>query len=196
MKIKISNEEIRDYLNVQPPEFPKYTTQIINLANQNAQGTRPKVVGQLSDLIQKFPGRSMAEWEEWYFKQNPDAIRVATDKILEMVQSLRDAMSKIDRDLVEQWVKDLVIVKTFIGLRFQEAILKRVSEIRRCDYRLATPEEEARGIDGYIGEQSVSIKPDTYKAKRSLSEEIAVSFVYYTKLKDGIEIEFEEPTIL
>lgn len=192
MKIKISNEEIRDYLNVQPPEFPKYTTQIINLANQNAQGTRPKVVGQLSDLIQKFPGRSMAEWEEWYLKQNPDAIRVATDKILEMVQSLRDAMSKIDRDLVEQWVKDLVIVKTFIGLRFQEAILKRVSGIRRCDYRLATPEEEARGIDGYIGEQPVSIKPDTYKAKRSLVEEIVVSFIYYAKLKDGIEIEFEE----
>ncbi len=192
MKIKISNEEIREYLNVQPPEFPKYTTQIINLANQNAQGTRPKVVGQLSDLIQKFPGRSMAEWEEWYLKQNPDAIRVATEKILEMVQSLRDAMSKIDRDLVEQWVKDLVIVKTFIGLRFQEAILKRVSGIRRCDYRLATPEEEARGIDGYVGEQPVSIKPDTYKAKRSLGEEIMVSFIYYTKLKDGIEIEFEE----
>lgn len=192
MKIKISNEEIREYLNVQPPESPKYTTQIINLANQNAQGTRPKVVGQLSDLIQKFPGRSMVEWEEWYLKQNPDAVRVATDKILEMVQSLRDAISKIDRDLVEQWVRDLVIVKTFIGLRSQEAILKRVSGIKRCDYRLATPEEEARGIDGYVGEQPVSIKPDTYKAKRSLSEEIAVNFIYYTKLKDGIEIEFEE----
>ncbi|MSS72666.1 MAG: MjaI family restriction endonuclease [Candidatus Latescibacteria bacterium] len=192
MKIKISNEEIREYLDVQPPEFPKYTTQIINLANQNAQGTRPKIVGQLSDLIQRFPGKSLAEWEEWYLKQNPDAIRFATAKILEMIQSLRDAMNKIDLDLVERWVKDLVIVKTFIGLRFQEAILKRVAEIRNCDYRLAIPEEEARGIDGYIGEQPVLIKPDTYKAKRSLGEEIVVSFIYYTKLKDGIEIEFEE----
>ena len=191
MKVKISNDEIREHLDIQAPEFPKYTTQIINLANQNAQGTRPKAVGQLSDLIQKFPGKRMAEWEEWYLKQNPDAIRVATEKILEMTQNLQDAMSKIDRDLVAQWVKDLVIVKTFIGLRFQEAILKRISEIQRCDYRLSLPEEESRGIDGYIGEKPVSIKPDTYKAKRSLGEEIAVGFVFYTKLKDGIEIEFE-----
>ena len=192
MKIKISHEEIREYLDIQSPEFPKYTTQVINLANQNAQGTRPKIVGQLSDPIQKFPGKSVTEWEKWYLKQNPDAIRIATEKILEMVQSLRDAMNKVDRDLIEQWVKDLVIVKTFIGLRFQEAILKRVAGIRNCDYRLANPEEESRGIDGYDGEQPVSIKPDTYKAKRSLSEEIAVSFIYYTKLKDGIEVEFEE----
>lgn len=195
MKIKISNEEIREYLNVQPPEFPKYTTQIINLANQNAQGTRPKIVGQLSDHIQKFPGRSIAEWEEWYLGQNPDAIKIATAKILEMVQSLRDAMTKIDHDLVERWVKDLVIVKTFIGLRFQEAILKRVAGIRRCDCRLATPEEEAKGIDGYVGQRPVSIKPDTYRSKRSLGEDIAVSFIYYAKLKDGIEIEFEESQV-
>lgn len=32
-------------------EFPKYTSQLINLANQNAQGSRPKTVGQLSELF-------------------------------------------------------------------------------------------------------------------------------------------------
>jgi hypothetical protein len=36
------------------------------LANQNAQGTRPKVVGQMSELIKEFPGKDVAEWEEWY----------------------------------------------------------------------------------------------------------------------------------
>ena len=38
----------------------------MNLANQNSQGTRSKVVGQLSDLIQEFQGNSIEEWEEWY----------------------------------------------------------------------------------------------------------------------------------
>ena len=47
-------------------EFPKYTTQIINIANQNAQGTRPSVVGQMSELIQEFSGKSIAEWKKWY----------------------------------------------------------------------------------------------------------------------------------
>ncbi len=40
-------------------EFPKYTTQLMNLANQNSQGTRPKVVGQMSDLIQEFDGKKI-----------------------------------------------------------------------------------------------------------------------------------------
>jgi hypothetical protein len=48
MKIKISIEEIRKYLDIETPEFPKYVAPLINLANQNAQGTRPKVVGQMS----------------------------------------------------------------------------------------------------------------------------------------------------
>jgi hypothetical protein len=41
VKITISNEELRAILSGEPPEFPKYTRQLINLANQNAQGTRP-----------------------------------------------------------------------------------------------------------------------------------------------------------
>jgi hypothetical protein len=47
-RIKITNEEIKSLLGAEPVEFPKYATQIINLANQNAQGTRPAVVGQRS----------------------------------------------------------------------------------------------------------------------------------------------------
>ena len=53
---KIRNEELFDVLIGEKKEFPKYTTQIINLANQNAQGTRPNVVGQLSDMIQEWYG--------------------------------------------------------------------------------------------------------------------------------------------
>ncbi len=43
-KIKITNDKITSLLTEESPIFPKYATQIINLANQNAQGTKPKVV--------------------------------------------------------------------------------------------------------------------------------------------------------
>jgi hypothetical protein len=191
-KLKLSNEEIRHALGSPSSAFPKYTTQLINLANQNAQGTRPKVVGQLSELIPKFPGKTLAEWEKWYLKSHPEAISVATAKIVEMLSQLKDAMNKIDQKLVEQWVKDLVIVKTFVGLRFQEAILKKVAEQKGGKYRLATPEEESKGIDGFIGKTPISIKPATYKSKRALGEKIEMGIIYYAKKKDGIEIEFDD----
>lgn len=192
MKVKITIEEIRKYLDIDTLEFPKYVAPLINLANQYAQGTRPKVVGQMSELIQQFTGKTLSEWEEWYLKQKPDAIREATEKVLQMLKNLKNTIDKIDRKMVEQWVRDLVIVKTFIGLRFQEAILKKGAEIKGTDYRLSEPDEESKGIDGYIGKIPVSIKPDTYETKASLPEHIDVKIIYYRKIDGGIEVDYGE----
>lgn len=74
-KIRIKNEEVTKLLDAEVVSFPKYATQLINLANQNAQGTRPEVVGQMSDLIQEFKGRRIREWEEWYLSQHPRRLR-------------------------------------------------------------------------------------------------------------------------
>lgn len=192
MKIKLSNEEIKRYLDIETTEFPLYTTQLLNLANQNAQGTRPRIVGQMSELIQHFTGKTLPEWEQWYLKQKPDAIRTATEKVLQMVKNLKNAMEKIDGEMVEDWVRDLVIVKTFMGLRFQEAILKKAAEIKGVDYRLSDFTEESKGIDGYIGNIPISIKPETYKAKAGLREDIAVKIIYYEKIKNGIQVDYGE----
>jgi hypothetical protein len=192
MKVKITIEEIKKSLDIETPEFPKYVAPLINLANQYAQGTRPKVVGQMSELTREFGGRTLSEWEEWYLKKNPDAIKNATQKILQKLKELKDAINSIDSNIVEQWVRDLVIVKTFIGLRFQEVILKKGAEIKGTNYRLAEPKEEAKGIDGYIGEIPVSIKPATYKIKASLPENINAKIIYYRKIRDGIEVDYGE----
>lgn len=47
MKKKIYNQTVEELSNAEAYDFPKYTTQIINLVNSNAQGTRPVVVGQM-----------------------------------------------------------------------------------------------------------------------------------------------------
>jgi uncharacterized protein YukE len=191
MKVKLPSKEVHRLLEIESPEFPKYVTQIINLANQNAQGTRPRVVGQLSDLIQEFRGHDLSEWQDWYTKKYPESIKTATDKITAMVEQLKDAMDKIDRTMIERWVRDLVFVKTFVGLRFQKAVLAKLAELHGTSFSLAAPAEESRGIDGYVGTVPISIKPITYKQKADLAEIIHGNIVYYKKVKDGIEIEFD-----
>ncbi len=190
-KIKITNDKITSFITSESPVFPKYATQIINLANQNAGGTKPKMVGQMSDLIQQFDGNEFRKWEEWYLSQYPDAIQKATVKIIEMIDNLKGAMAKIDQEMVEIWVHDLVIVKTFVGLKFQEAILKTVADYFKTNCRLAEPEEESKGIDGFIGKQAVSIKPKSYETKNALPEQILVPIIFYEKMKDGINLYFE-----
>ena len=192
MEIKIKNEEIRSLLGIESPEFPKYVTQILNLANQNAQATRPRVVGQMSELIKEFDGKTLEEWESWYLKRYPDAVDEATKKILSMIENFREAIGKIDENMVKQWVRDLVIVKTFLGLRFQEAVLKKLSEEFGLEYRLASPEEEKKGIDGYIGNLPVSLKPKSYDSKRLLPEKLEGYVIYYEKQKGGLRIFISE----
>ena len=66
MKIKIPNAEVQHLLTEKEISFPRYTTQLMNLANSNSQGTAPKIVGQMSDLIQEFEGKTFEEWAIWY----------------------------------------------------------------------------------------------------------------------------------
>ncbi len=58
-------------------------------------------------------------------------------------------------------------------------------------YKCATSEEESRGIDGYIGNFPVSIKPKSYQSMKGLSEIINVKIIYYEKGKNGVFIEYE-----
>lgn len=195
MKLKIPNSEVRELLSGKTYSYPKYATQIMNLANQNAQGTRAKIVGQMSDLIQEFEGTALSEWEKWYLESHPDAIDNATEKVFAMVTLFKDAIIKIDKDIVREWIEELVVVKTFSGLKFQEAILKKISLHFKKPYRLAIPNEESKGIDGFIGNKPISIKPMTYKTKLGLNEVINVPIVFYEKKKSEIVIEFEETII-
>lgn len=192
MKIKLTNEQIRQALEIPSLSFPKYVSQLINIANQNAQGTRPRAVGQLTDLIQEFPGKTLDEWEQWYLQRYPNAINTAKEKIILMLEGFKDAMRKIDEDMIYEWARDLVIVQTFIGLQFQEAILKKGSEIKGVGYKMSEKTDESQGIDGYLGNIPVSIKPDTYKLKKSLREEISAKIIYYKKIKNGIEVDYGE----
>ena len=196
MKYTLKNELIEDFNESESFSFPKYTSQLINWANQNAQGTRPVVVGQMSELFPEFMASenniTIENWRDWYTQKYPEAFDKATDKIYAQVQNLREAIQLIDREMVEQWVEDLVIFKTFNGLYVQKAILASLAERKGTTYRLATPDEESLGIDGYVGDVPYSVKPDTYKTMNRLSETINVKMIYYTKKKTGLTIEVEE----
>lgn len=116
MIINIKNDELIALNGFKSPDFPKYTSQLINWANQNAQGTRPKVVGKLSDLFPEFEDETddvtISKWKEWYLAKYPDAVNEATEKIWKQVENLKDAIVLIDKNMVKRWVEDLVITKT------------------------------------------------------------------------------------
>ncbi|MGI5818403.1 MAG: MjaI family restriction endonuclease [Armatimonadota bacterium] len=191
MLLKISWDDIADALEIDTAEFPKYASPLLNLANQYAQATRPRVVGQMSELIEEFPGDCVEGWEDWYGQQMPDAMDEAVDRIEEKIRAFRDVLEQIDREMIARWVRDLVICKTYQGMRFQAAVLKHVASETKNEWTRATPEEEAMGIDGRVGSTAVSIKPETYEAMKQLREGIGATMIVYRKTRRHLEVEFD-----
>ena len=86
----LKNESIEMFNESVKTDFPKYTSQLINWANQNAQGTRPVVVGQMSELFPKFLNseeeKTIEGWRRWYTERYPNAFDRATEKIYAQVR--------------------------------------------------------------------------------------------------------------
>jgi hypothetical protein len=199
--LRLSEDEREELVANIDPEFPKYTTQIMNTANQNSQGTRPDTVGQLNEIIEeykeRYPDGDFEDWKQFYFENynGEENIEEATDKVFDMVVKMREATEEIDREMVNRWVEDLVLYKTYTGLgRNEEAILKKLSEEYGMPYELGTAEDESKGIDGYLGNQPVSVKPTTYRQKARLNEEIDAPIVYYEDYSttDALKLHLDE----
>jgi len=191
-RMKLTTKELMMDMVGRVETYPVYATQLINLANRNARATRPSKVGQMSELIQKFDGKTFHEWKQWYAKRYPDAIDRATDETLAMLEKMKKTMDTIDRQMVRRWISELILAKTYVGLKFQKSILKKIASEHHTTFRLANPAEEARGIDGYIGEKAVSIKPVTYRYQPMMQDTIRVPIIYYEKIRGGINIYYSD----
>jgi hypothetical protein len=169
-----------------------YIGSVINLGNSFSQATRPKNVGQLSELIQIFRDsdceHSIGGWEQFYDEKiGKCKIEDASDKIWNYVQRIKENLNRLTKEDVYAWTKDLIIDKTFSGLQLQLDILEMVCD--NGDYRLANSEEEAKGIDGFVNGEPVSIKPHTYKKTiQSGKESIQYRIIYYKQTKNGLVI--------
>ncbi len=185
-QIFIKKKELMYLASYTQPPFPKYTSSLVNLLNRWARGTVAEVVGQMSDLVVECPHKDYEKWKEWYLKKYPDAIDKSVKLIMQKLLDVKESFDKIDESLVRQWVVDLVIDKSFWGLKIQEAILKKIEEESGIKCRLANKEEESKGIDGFVGKTPVQIKPTTYKSASNVkNEKLRAKIIYYSKQQDG-----------
>jgi hypothetical protein len=169
-----------------------YIGSVINLANGFSQATRPKHVGQMSELIQEYRNSTCIPtedgWRQFYYEKiGSDKIKNASNKSWECIQRIKENLNSLTHEDVYNWVDDLIITKTFSGLQLQLDILEMVCD--NDNYRLATPEEESQGIDGFVNGEPVSIKPNTYKKTIEYGKEnIEYRIIYYKQTNKGLVV--------
>ena len=167
------------------PKFKTHMRPFFNYLNKSVQGTIPKVVGELSvifpEYLRQTKAPSIAGWKEWYSKKYPGKIDQSIEKIQHFLDEYfkKEILPTITKEIIGEWVEDLVITKTYQGLLYQKFILEKIANNKKANWKSSTPEEESRGIDGYIGDEPVSIKPISYKMKPELMEKIEVPIIFY-----------------
>lgn len=195
---KIKSRKIAEAIGIEQISIPKYSSGVINNANKYSHATRAENVSQVSETIKIFrddatvPNHSLAEWERWYLAKYPDAITKATDDAWRQFKKMKAELAKVKKEHIKEWERDLIINKTYAGLMIQDAIIKTIAKDLGVESRLGTPEEEGRGIDGYINNIPVQIKSNTFQEEvrnEHFDEEIVM--IYYTKDNRTADITFE-----
>ncbi len=195
---KVKLDDVSSANGTRKISLPKYSSQVINLANGYAKATKPANVGQVSEDIKKFrdddslSGYTNQDWINWHKKQYPDGIQKATDAAWAMFEKMRNSLNTVTKDDIKKWEEDFVFSKTYDGLMVQNAIVKKIAEeIGTKDFRLASPEEERQGIDGFINGHPVQIKSDSYDRTGKLhNEDIQCVVVSYKKKKKNIFFDY------
>lgn len=193
--IKITEEERESFVRENPPDFPLYTTQLLNLANQNAKSTRRSIVGPMTELVEKFherhPKGTYEDWTQFYLNEydGDERISEGTEELLEMLEKMREAMEEIDDDLAESYIRELVLYKTYQGTSrdVKEVVLKKLAETYREDYDIS----EKSDIDGYIGDIPLEIIHLDEGESQSNKDIVSVYVKGYRSSKN-LEVDAEE----
>jgi hypothetical protein len=155
--------------------YPLYLYGFINQAHSVRRATHPSRVGKVHTLFKQRKFRSLNEWKKWYTKKYPKAIQEAIAVIHDTFKKGIGPIKKSHRKYVKLFVENLIFEQTYTGLSLQEAIFTKMARITKKKYRPSTAKEDSRGIDGFIGEIPVSIKPTSSPVKKTAG----VKRVYY-----------------
>jgi hypothetical protein len=151
--------------------FPLNTRPILNIATQNSKATWPKVVGSVKEFFTEFhalnQGKSVDDWEKFYYesKDGLNKIQAATDKLFAYLNKMPLDHNVFTRNVAEDYILDLVINKTHYGMSGEYYAVLAAAKHFELDYRFSTAEEETQGIDAWIGNKPVQVKPHDSVAK-------------------------------
>ncbi len=199
--IKLTATDFKNVVRRDRCSFPLNTKPILNIATQNSQCTRAKIVGSMKETFLEFQkarqGLSVDDWENFYLntKGGHAKIQAATDKLFEYLNKMPLDHSVFTRQLAQEYILDLVINKTHYGMSGEYHAVLAASTHFELPYRFSTAEEESQGIDAWIGTFPVQVKPHDSVAKhhvRNTADTEKTLVITYEAKKDRCFIQNPE----
>ena len=157
--------------------YPLYYYRFINDAHEMSRATTPKYVGKVHTLFKERKFRYLGEWVKWHNSKYPGCVGKAVNKIWDILESAGiDKKCKREyRRYIKKFVENLLYNQTYTGLKIQEVILMKISKIMKQKYKWSDACDDSLGIDGFVGDIPISIKPSSNK----VAKKAGTKRVYY-----------------
>jgi len=149
-------------------DYPVGLYNHINIANRQKKATISSKVGKVHGMFRGKKFRSLNEYRKFYLSKYPNAISSAVGEIFDDFKRLGIPLKKRNKykKYVNFFIEELVINQSYRGLKIQEVILIKMSDILKQHYRWGTDKEDSSGIDGFVGDIPISIKPSSSHEKK------------------------------
>lgn len=157
---------------------------ILNNSYNQSCNSGTKVLGDMSEITSEFEGGSYEDFIEFYNDEYDGEQRKydAIDKMAEnLVSRIESVGGTLDWGYAVSWASryiESMLVNSYRGFMDEERAIELVADELQMPWRVAPPEDESRGIDGYIGGRSVQVKPDTHTSLDVNSYETDLLVVY------------------
>jgi len=161
--IKLTAKNYKNVIHRQRREWPKYSTQLLNVAGQNCKAFDVKRVGSAKETWLEMRSKGIrGTFENWcaFYNSKPFAANLPAQaqKLYEMIQKMK--VGGITLEMCDDYIKEVIYNKTHMGMAGEEMAVEAAGQYYDLPVRFSTAEEEAQGIDGWIGEYPVQVKPD------------------------------------
>lgn len=159
--IKLTSKNYDQVIKSSRRVWPKYATQLMNIANQNCKGTSPSNVGSIKETWLEMKSQSikgtLENWTNYYNnKFGEQLLEAAGKKIYNMLINMN--ISWITEEMCIDYAKEIVYNKTHMGMGGEEMALEVVANYFGKPLRYSTAGEESQGIDGWIGDKPTQVK--------------------------------------
>lgn len=161
--IKLTAKHYRGVAQPNRRQWPVYAKQLLNIATQNSKAANPKEIGSVKELWLKMRSQgingTLDNWTKFYQKERggEECLEKSGKKVYVMMQKM--GVSWITEDMCIDYIKELAYNKTHMGLGGEEMAIQAIAKYYKLPYRFSNAQEESQGIDGWIGDSPVQVKP-------------------------------------
>ena len=139
-----------------------------------------RCVGDMTKIVSSSKSKTIEEFRNEYLNSEYGYKFIKSrENYVDFINSRHMDNRYYTNEFIREYFERKVINESFVGIKNQNLICDYLAKKFNTTWKIATTVEDSNGIDAYIGDKPIQVKPISYSGNSS-------KFVYYDNQNDKI----------